>query len=460
MVESPVFCINHNSMVMMEPFSLFKFQEFDIFDLNKTKRMCLFMTDLSKEYDLIVAGGGLSGAFAAVAASREGLKTLVIERYGFIGGMATAGVVNPFMSFSTTDENGTPVTVNNAGLFKQLLERLDNVGGLNGRTFNEELLKILLERMVLEHSVDILYHAFVFGVERDKDTIKSLKVATKKGELKLKAKYYVDATGDADLCFHAGCGYSIGREADGLCQPMTTCFRLSNVKHDTDDRATINEKYNKFQEKGEITNPRENVLMFPHVDKNLRHFNSTRIIRKSGVDPVEMTDAEIEGRRQVLELYGFMKGNIKGFEESNLVQIAPQVGVRESRRIEGEYTLTEDDLVNCVKFEDSIARGCYSIDVHNPAGTGTVIKKIKRGDYYTIPLRSLMPKGVSNLIVAGRPISSTHTAHSAIRIMPICSNIGEAAGCTVAIAFKRKVPVKGVGADVVRGLLDRYGAVY
>jgi hypothetical protein len=139
-----------------------------------------------------------------------------------------------------------------------------------------------------------------------------------------------------------------------------------------------------------------------------------------------------------------MKENIKGFEDSNLLQMAPQIGVRESRRIMGQYTLTEDDIVNCVKFEDSIARECYSIDVHNPSGTGTIIKGIKKGDYYTIPLRSLIPKGISNLIVAGRPISSTHITHSAIRIMPICACVGEAAGYSVRIALKLGISTEKV----------------
>ena len=418
------------------------------------------MKRISKEYDLIVVGGGLSGVFAGIAAAREGVKTLVIERYGFLGGMATAGLVNPFMSFSTISTDGNPVTVNNSGLFQELLDKLDEMGGLIGRTFNEEFIKILLEEMALENSVDLLYHSFLFGVQRDGDKIASISLSTKNGEQKISGKYFVDASGDADLCYYAECEYLIGRDKDQLCQPMTTCFRLSNVKKDIDDRETINKKYNKFQEEGKIINPRENVLKFSHVDNSITHFNSTRIIKKSPIDPIELTEAEIEGHRQVLELYNFMKDNIKGFEDSNLLQIAPQIGVRESRRIVGEYTLTEDDIVNCVKFEDSIARGCYSIDVHNPSGTGTIIKGIKKGDYYTIPLRSLIPKGTSNLIVAGRPISSTHIAHSAIRIMPICACVGEAAGYTISIALKSGISTGKVEYTQVQALLDKHNAVY
>lgn len=418
-----------------------------------------------KKYDVIVAGGGLAGVFSAIACAREGLKVLILERYGFLGGMAASGLVNPFMKYyAQSKENGKEISVNNAGLFKCLLDRLtENNSLINRRTFNEEILKIILDCMVLENNVDLLFHSFVFEVEKENNRIKSIKTAGKSGVIEFEADYFIDATGDADVAYLSNCETKTGRDQDGLCQPMTTCFRLKkSALSDSAQKMTrteINNLYNKAQKDGKIKNPRENVLIFGHVCPDISHFNSTRIVGKSAVDVEDLTEAEFEGRRQIFELYNFMRDNIPEYKDCVLLQIAPQVGVRESRRIVGKYVLTSDDIINCVQFEDSIARACYDIDIHNPAGTGTVIKRIK-GDYYTIPLRSLIPIGVDNLAVAGRPISCDHEAHSSLRVMPIASSIGEAAGCAVAVAADKKQKLENVDFKEVQNMLKKYGAIF
>ncbi|MDD3766184.1 MAG: FAD-dependent oxidoreductase [Eubacteriales bacterium] len=422
----------------------------------------------SSEYDIIVAGGGLAGAAAAISAARENAKVLLIEKHGFLGGMATAGLVNPFMPYVIWKASWTYdwSQVVNQGLFGEILKELKSMGGLhsNNETFNEEFLKLILDRMMKKYNVKVLLHSFVSDVSRKDNKIESITITNKSGNRVFKASYFIDATGDADVSALAGCDFKLGRDGDNFCQPMTLCFRLANVNRDLYDREKsvpmINKIYKSFKEKGLIKNPKENVLLFEHVVDNIVHFNSTRVVGKSAVDAQQLTEAEMEAREQVYELYRFMKENIPGFENCQLLMSAPQIGVRESRRIVGEYIITQEDLLNAVKFEDSIARGTYPLDIHNPAGTGTYIQDIPYGDYYTIPYRALVPKGIDNLIVAGRPISSTHEAHSAYRIMPICTSIGEGAGAAAAIVSKEGGAFKDLSYKKIHAVMDKYNALY
>mgnify|MGYP000867900285 FL=1 len=422
----------------------------------------------NRNYDVIIAGGGLSGVAAAAASAREGCSVLVAEQYGFLGGMATAGLVNPFMPY-TIRKSGQEYTRQdevNRGIFREILENLAELDGLhpNRQTFNEEILKLVLDRMMKKYNVKVIFHSFLTGAKRTENKIETISIANKSGTAEYSARYFVDATGDADLSAYAGCEFKIGREGDHLCQPMTLCFRLANVdrtKYKKEaDRTAVNEKYKEFKRKGLISNPREDVLVFDHMVDDILHFNSTRIIKKCGVDAEDMSEAEIQAREQVYELFRFMKENIPGFENAQLLMTAARTGVRESRRIVGEYTITEEDLLNTIKFPDSIARGTYPVDIHNPGGSGTVIKHIPLGDYYTIPYRALLPKGIDNLITAGRPISSTHEAHSAYRVMPICTCIGEGAGVAAAVALKGNQACRDADVEKIHEILDKNGALY
>lgn len=428
------------------------------------------MEDFKREYDVIVAGGGLSGVAAAAAAARSGAEVLLIERFGFLGGMATSGLVNPFMPYCASKEGGKEDFERqvNTGIFNEILENLSELGGLlpsNRRTFNEEIMKLILDRMVNKYGVKVLLHSFVSSVEREGRKIKHITVVSKSGPIDFKAPYYIDATGDADLSAFAGCDYKMGRDEDNLCQPMTLCFRLANVDKSKflgqpDVRKMVQEKYEALKAKGQIKNPREDILVFPHMVEDVLHFNTTRVIHKSPINVKDLTLAEIEAREQVYEMYLFLKENAPGFENCQILMSAPQIGVRESRRIIGDYEITVEDLLNTVKFEDSIARGTYPVDIHNPSGSGTVIQDIPTGDYYTIPYRALLPKDMDNLIVAGRPISSTHEAHSAFRVMPISTCIGEAAGIAAYMALKKNVSFRDVDICEVHKLMDEYGALY
>ncbi len=395
------------------------------------------------KYDIIVAGGGLTGVAAALASKRNGAKNvLLIERYGFLGGMATTGLVNPFMRYFKAREEYTEENQIVFGIFQEILDRLNELGGLKGKTvFDAEIMKLILNRMIIEADIDILFHTYVVSVNKKNDSIiESINITNKSGNSDIKGQIFIDCTGDADVAYIAGVQCKKGRDEDGFCQPMTMSFRVAGVDRDRlPSRQAINEIYKDAVSRGEITNPRENVLFFDTVQSDVIHFNTTRIVMKDATNAKELTEAEIIAREQSWEMFDFLKKHISGFENSYLQVTAPQIGIRESRRIVGKYVLTEGDVLAGKKFDDSICYNAYDVDIHNPAGTGTIIKSLDKGDYYGIPFRCLLPLGVDNLIVAGRPISSTHEAHSSLRIMPTCTAMGEAAGIAAALSMKNNI---------------------
>ena len=216
--------------------------------------------------------------------------------------------------------------------------------------------------------------------------------------------------------------------------------------------------YKQFQAEGKIKNPRENVLIFyTHVDGML-HFNTTRVVKLDPTNPFDVTSAEMTAREQMFELYHFLRDHVPGCEKSQLLYSAGEIGVRESRMITGEYVLTQEDLMGCVRFEDRIAAGNYDIDIHSPTGSGTSHYYFKPGTWYTIPYRALLPKGAENLLVAGRCISATHEAQASIRIMPIVTTLGHAAGVAAGLACKSGVPVDRVSIPQLQAQLLSEGA--
>ncbi len=414
------------------------------------------------EFDVIVVGGGLTGAAAAICAAREGMKVLLLEQSGFLGGALGNCLINPFMPYTTRMEiDGEKKTVPlSAGIFKEIVDRLDEMGAHKNDMFHEEYMKLLLDRMTVEAGVTVLLHSTLCGVEKSGETITGVTTVSKAGKLTMHAKYFIDCTGDADLAVMAGCPTHLGRKADQLCQPMTLCFRLANVDLDKfrENRAKINPLYQQFQQEGKIRNPRENVLIFFHPVKNFLHFNTTRVVKLNPVDPFHLTRAEMEAREQMFEMFEFLKENIPGFENADIAFSAPQIGVRESRMIDGEHVLTEEELKACTKFDDAIAAANYDIDIHNPEGAGTSHYYFKDGEYYTIPYRSLLPIGADNLIVAGRCISSTHEAQASYRVMPIVTTLGQAAGVAASVAAKQGVRAKDADIREIQRILKESGA--
>ncbi|HIT84520.1 MAG TPA: FAD-dependent oxidoreductase [Candidatus Ornithomonoglobus intestinigallinarum] len=415
---------------------------------------------MRKKYDIIVCGGGFAGSAAAIAAARSGASVLLIEKSGFLGGAAGNCLVNPFMPFTTTID-GQYVRLS-AGIFSDIIDLLGEMGALaaDGVVFNGEILKLILDRLVSGSGTGVIFHTRIISAEKENGAVKSLRCVNASGESEYFADVFIDATGDANVAAMAGCPFMLGREGDNLCQPMTLCFDLANVDVDRafKDKKAINALYAEKRESGEIKNPRGDILYMRHAAKDVLHINSTRIIKKSPVNAEDLSFAEREAREQMYELYMFLKNNFDAFKNSVLLASGPEIGIRESRRIDGMYTLTTEDLKACVKFDDGIAACNYDIDIHDPAGSGTSHYYFKEGTYYTIPYRCLVPKKADNLLVAGRCISGTHEAQASFRIMPVCCTLGEAAGTAAALALKSGSAVGNIDTDELRAVLKNNGA--
>ena len=380
----------------------------------------------SKHYDIIVIGGGFAGTAAAIAAARQGRRVRLIEKYNCLGGAAAFDLVNPFMRYWDYTEGRREKIMLSRGIFTEMLDRIEAEGGFRAgsrQAFNEEILKLVLNRMAIESGVSLLFGTVLVGAERDGNAIRSITVSNVSGTYQMSADRYIDATGDANLAMLAGFDYRVGRESDGLCQPMTLCFRVGNV--DRDRFYASQPRWSKIHaqklEAGQLINPRENILVFHTPIPNVLHFNTTRVVKKDPTCPEDVTEAEVLARQQVQEVYELLKEHADGLENSYLMMTAAEIGVRESRMIVGDYVLTETDCKDCTRFEDAIAASNYEIDIHNPEGTGTSHYFFKPGEYYTIPYRCLLPRELDNLLVAGRCISATHEAQASVRIMPICA---------------------------------------
>ncbi len=388
------------------------------------------------------------------------MSVLLAEQSGFLGGAAGNCLVNPFMPYWTKEEvNGkTERKYLSQGFFTEVLEKM----GLQPpqQFFHEEVLKLALDRMTIEAGVHVLLHATLCSVEKQGEHLTGVTLVGKSGRMTFHGRYFIDCTGDADLAVMSGCPTHLGRPGDHLCQPMTLCFRLANVDIETfkANRAMMNELYEKMQQEGKIRNPRENILVFLNPVKNMLHFNTTRVIKLNPVDPFDLTKAEMEAREQMFEMYDFLKNNIPGFENADIAMSAPQIGVRESRMIDGKYLLTEEDLKACKRFDDAIAAGNYDIDIHNPDGAGTSHYYFPDGEYYTIPYRCLQPVGADNLLVAGRCISSTHEAQASYRFRPIVTTLGQAAGVAAAVAARMDTTVEHADIRQIQYILKENGA--
>jgi len=445
---------------------------------------------LAAETDVLVVGGGPAGLGAALGAARAGADVILVERYGFLGGNATAALVMPLMTFHTRSPvltphgdatlmpgdhgPGDPVI---AGVVTELIERLVAAGGaippslLTGYVvpFDPEIFKSVAFQLLDEAGVRFLLHAFASDVLGEND-VEGAVFETKSGPIAIRARTVVDCTGDGDLAARAGAAYDVGREGDGLVQPMSLLFRFVEFQHEAfaayvrehpDQWHSVHglwELVRRATEAGELDLPREDILLFATPHEGEVSVNSTRIIRVLGTDVWDLTYAEHEGRRQIDMLVAFFHRYVPGFERAYVAQSGVTVGVRETRRICGDYTLTADDILGARRFDDVIARGTYPVDIHNPEGKGTLLERLPPGEAYDIPLRCLLPCGIDRLVVAGRCISGTHEAHSSYRVMPVSMATGQAAGVTAALAARRRRSPRDVPVNAVQAELRRQGA--
>ena len=407
---------------------------------------------MDEMYDLIVAGGGVAGVAAAVSAAREGLRVLLAEQTGVTGGAMTNALVYPFMRY-TLRKNGRVLA---AGLFAEMQERWKAYRDTSWETY-----KLVFDDLLSEAGAEVLFHAQLFDVTTKDRQVTEISVATCAGKRSLRARMFIDATGDGELFYLAGCDCQLGRQEDGFCQPMTTCFRLGNVDiaRFQAERPMLEERYRARQAEGKITNPRENILVFFGLGEGIVHFNTTRVIRHDPTDPAALSRAEMIARRQVWEMVKFLREESEAFSHCTLLSLANRIGVRESRKLKGVHILTAEELERGVYFPDTVALGNYGVDIHNPTGTGTTVHYLSDEAYYSIPYRSLLPKEYDNLLVAGRCLSATHEAQSAVRIMPTCVCMGQAAGIAAAVAAETGTALSGVDTDAVRRRLTERGAV-
>ena len=404
--------------------------------------------------DVVVVGGGPGGTAAAVAAARRGADTVLVERYGALGGMASFGEVTPF---TPNHAKGRSLS---RGIYMEWCRRMRDYlpecdravpfdaecRDRRSRCIDKNAAMLALEDLCLESGVRLLYHHNLCDVIMDGSRITAAVFHSKSGFSAVTGKVFVDATGDGDLAVLAGGEGMFGNE-EGFCQPMTTCFKLSGIDRTLyPDHAEISRLYNQAKEAGEIDCPRENVLWFETPEQDTIHYNTTRIVKKSGVDALELSEAEIEGRRQIRAYVEFLRRRVPGCRNARIASIAHHVGVRESRRIRGLIVQTAEDFETARKYPDAVARVSYPIDIHNPSGTGTVMKSIAPDEYYEISYRALVPKNTVNLLMGCRAVSVDHILHSSCRVMPPVCAVGEGAGVAAAM-----IAAEGCGAAELDG---------
>lgn len=441
--------------------------------------------EVTAETEVLVVGAGPAGLGAAIASARNGARTLLVERFGFLGGNLTAGLVGPCMTSYSLDGQEQLIK----GIFEEFVVRMERMGeaihpakvpassefcgfieyGHDKVTpFNPEAAKQVALDMCLETGVDLLLHTFVADSLVDGQAVTGVVIANKSGLSAIQAGVTIDCSADADVAARAGAPFTMGRESDGLVQPMTLFFRVEHVDDEavrryvaenTDDYRPFAKLVKQARDAGELTVPRKGVGLYRTLTPGVWRINTTRIHRLDGTNATDLTKGEIEGRRQVQELLAFFRKWLPGFENCALLDTAATIGVRETRRITGEYTLTLDDLATGREFDDVITFAGYPVDIHSPTDDGGGANgELKTANVYQIPYRCLVPIGLDQLLVAGRSISASHEAMAAIRVMPPAFAMGEAAGTAAAIATEQRVSPRQVDVGLVQRALLRQGA--
>lgn len=421
------------------------------------------MTD---RYDLVVVGSGSAGSSAAITAARLGARVLLVDRLAFMGGTSTA-VLDTFYAFYTPGERPRRVV---GGLGWEVVERLaaegvafqrpNTYGAGTGVTYDQETLKVLWERLADEAGVELLLHTWATGVRIEAGRIGAVRLWNKGGERWIAADVVIDASGDADVCALAGVDHDNAAQ-QGRVQSLSTLFKMANV--DVERAASVKkaelwERMRQAAATGAYDLPRIEGSWHRTPFDGVALIHMTRVPNVDATDPKQLTRAEIAGRRQVREYARFLRDRVPGFERSVVVATSPAIGVRESRRVHGDYVLTRADVLAGRRFDDEIALCGAPIEDHH-AGGDTEWRYVAEGGVYGIPYRCLLPARIEGLLVAGRCFSATHDAHASARSMATCMAMGQAAGTAAALAVRAGRTPREVGADTVRTALLEQGAL-
>jgi hypothetical protein len=435
-----------------------------------------------REYDLIVAGGGPAGIGAAVSAARKGMNVLLIEKAGYLGGMATNASVPAFCPYT----DGEKVIIGGIGL--EVLNRMKEesytspfydykpgrLKEYDWRPIDPEILKRVTEQMVLESLCKVLLHTVITNVKQENGRIISVNVYNKGGNSEIKAKYFIDCTGDADLVALADGAYEYG-DQDGMVQAGTLCFRIANLDIDrfmayaeeNGEDGNLNVAVQKAKVNHEFIEDERYVAGIALQADGLAGLNFGHVYRLNPLCGEDLTRAEIEARKKLPELMNFLRKYVPGAENAVLASSGPVIGTRESRRIVGDYQLTKMDYYNRADFEDTIARYSYPIDIHASTpdqdtyaeGREYVTSRYQVGEAYSIPYRSLIPKGFHNLLVAGRTISSDRAMMASVRAMPACFATGEAAGVAAYLCYEEDLNFRQIQISDLQDKLRSQGAI-
>jgi glycine/D-amino acid oxidase-like deaminating enzyme len=412
------------------------------------------------KYDIVIAGAGPAGIAAALEAARSGLKTALIERYGCVGGNLTLGYVGPLLGHVC------------AGTIAEEIE--DAICAKRGAVPDFERAKIALTTMLDEAGVDVYLQTSVIGAEKVNHKIETVHTVGKFGNLSFSAEVFVDATGDGDLAVQSGCHYEMGREADGLVQPVTLMFVIDGVDPDQPLLCRHEEDYTDLGDgreyldlchracrTGELPENVNIVRLYATGVNTERMVNATQENRIDPLSPADVFKAEASLRRQIGKIVDFLKNNIPGFADIRIKGSASTLGVRESRRILGRYQLTEQDLMAGRAYPDSVVhKANFCLDIHNPSGAGQSVHEERcpvTPKPYDIPFSAMCPIGCDNLITAGRCISGTHVAHSSYRVMRICMAMGQAAAAAASVMCKTKATTANVDVNEIRNHLINRG---
>lgn len=409
------------------------------------------------EYDVVVVGGGTAGAFAGIAAARAGSKTLIVEQFGSLGGSATAGLVLPLMGVHMKGYDG------HCPMSSELVERLRALGAVEDdpNYFDTAILRMVLEDMAVESGCHLMYYTTLVEAVKDGDKITHIIVNNKNGLSAYTAKYFIDATGDADVAKSAGVPYQSGDD-NRVNQPVSLRFEMAGVDYDKFHefmRSLGNHSHKYFamntpgmdkvlakaEEDGVLT--KQDIFYFQAFGipgrPDAMNFNCPELATKENVvDPEFMTQKQVDGKKAILRLRTFLRKYIPGFENAYITELAQLVGFRESRRIEAEYMLTIEDILGYRKFEDGIAASNYPLDIHgvdNSYLNVTYADLPENERFWEVPFRTMVPKTVGNLLVAGRCAGADFRSQSASRVQPTCRSMGEAAGIAAALAVKENV---------------------